>query len=160
MLPRQSQIWAVLKPSDSERRLVYSLAATFLGRMCLSGDVAGLSPDRWRVALAAQGLYGRVATIIKHGVSRLHRDLGESWRHPRGWQALLRLGADAREALVVVHAFGDAPGHISVPLPPGAWRVAEVFAETSAKPVESRKGVLVIPVAGDFSSSVIHLVLG
>ena len=35
MLPRQSQIWAVLHRADSDQRLAYSLAATFLGRMCL-----------------------------------------------------------------------------------------------------------------------------
>jgi alpha-galactosidase len=36
---RQLQIWAVLRKGDSARRLAYSLAATFLGRMCLSGDL-------------------------------------------------------------------------------------------------------------------------
>ncbi len=43
MLPRQSQIWAVLRKGDDQRRLVYSLAATFLGRMCISGDIVDLS---------------------------------------------------------------------------------------------------------------------
>ena len=157
MLPRQSQIWAVLKPSDSERRLIYSLAATFLGRMCLSGDVASLSPAQWRIALAAQTAYARVAPIIKHGRSRLHRGLGESWRHPRGWQALLRVADQGRDALVVAHAFGEAPARIYVPLPGGAWRVAERFGEQEAPTAEIRGADLVIPVAGDFSSTVLHL---
>jgi len=47
MLPRQSQIWAVLHAADSPQRIVYSLAATFLGRMCLSGDVLDLDEDQW-----------------------------------------------------------------------------------------------------------------
>ena len=34
----QKQIWAVVRESDSLERVCYSLAATFLGRMCLSGD--------------------------------------------------------------------------------------------------------------------------
>src|SRR6185295_152829 len=54
MLPRQSQIWAVLHRSDSMRRLGYSLAATFLGRMCLSGEIAELSDEQWQLVLAAQ----------------------------------------------------------------------------------------------------------
>lgn len=37
ILPRQSQIWAVLRKTDSARRLYYSIVNTFLGRMCLSG---------------------------------------------------------------------------------------------------------------------------
>ncbi len=160
MLPRQSQIWAVLKPTDSERRLVYSLAATFLGRMCLSGDVAGLSPTQWRIAIEAQSFYTRVAPIIKHGRSRLHRKLGESWRHPRGWQALIRTADDSREALVVTHAFGASPDRISVPLPPGDWHVKERFGEQAAAPAKLESGNLVVPLPGDFSGSVIRLVRG
>lgn len=157
MLPRQSQIWAVLKPSDTERRLVYSLAATFLGRMCLSGDVAGLSTDQWRTALAAQHLYDRVAPILKHGVSRLHRQLGESWRHPCGWQALSRVSADGQQALVVAHAFAGAPSVAPIPLPPGVWQVVESFAEPSAGPVVVQNSQLTLPFTGDFSAQVIHL---
>jgi alpha-galactosidase len=158
MLPRQSQIWAVLKPADSERRLVYSLAATFLGRMCLSGDVAALSAGQWRVALDAQRLYGEVAPVIKHGVSRLLRELGESWRHPRGWQALLRVSPHGDEALVVAHAFADAPGAIAVPLPAGAdWRVVNAFAEAAAPAPVVADGVLLLPMPGDFSARVVHL---
>ncbi|HSH95456.1 MAG TPA: glycoside hydrolase family 36 protein, partial [Roseimicrobium sp.] len=41
--PRQSQIWAVLYPDDTPERFVFSLTATFYGRMCLSGPVHDLS---------------------------------------------------------------------------------------------------------------------
>ena len=37
ILPRQSQIWAVLRKTDSPKRTAYSVINTFLGRMCLSG---------------------------------------------------------------------------------------------------------------------------
>ena len=40
ILPAQSQIWAVLRAKDDEKRLYYSLSNTFLGRMCLSGDMS------------------------------------------------------------------------------------------------------------------------
>src|SRR5690606_36107992 len=118
--------------TDTDRRLRYSLAATFVGRMCLSGDVAALSPAQWQTALDAQHLYGRVAPIIKHGVSRLHRDLGPSRRHPRRWQAMVRTSDDGRQALIVAHAFADTPTTAAIPLPPGDWRIVETFAETDA----------------------------
>ena len=35
ILPAQSQIWAVIRSKDDEKRLYYSLSNTFLGRMCL-----------------------------------------------------------------------------------------------------------------------------
>ena len=159
MLPRQSQIWAVLHPADSERRLVYSLAATFLGRMCLSGDVAGLSAAQWATALQAQELYGRVAPIIKHGVSRLHRALGESWRHPRGWQAMVRHTPDHREALVVAHAFADAPRQVAIPLPPGeGWTVRAFFSESGVIPAAVLGDSLGLRFPGPFSAQLIHLV--
>ena len=89
MLPRQSQIWAVLHASDDERRLAYSLAATFLGRMCLSGDIDTLSSRQWDLVQEAMRLYRQAAPIIKHGTSRHFGHVGESWRHPKGWQGVL-----------------------------------------------------------------------
>jgi alpha-galactosidase len=154
LLPRQNQIWAVLHASDSDRRLVYSLAATFLGRMCLSGEIAELSAAQWETALAAQRLYRKAAPIIKHGVTRRFARLGESWRRPRGWQAVRRVAKDGQSALVVVHAFEGAPKTIETPLPEGAWRVAEEFPRAESRVAGGR---LECPVDGDFSGRVVLL---
>lgn len=154
MLPRQSQIWAVLRAADSERRLVYSLAATFLGRMCLSGEVDALSKGQWQVVRQAQAFYRRVAPIIKHGRSRHFGTLGESWRHPVGWQAVRREHADGSSMLVVAHFFAGAPAQVSIPLPPGRWQVAEHFHAPGSR-VE--QGALHVPVAGDFSAAAVLL---
>lgn len=154
MLPRQSQIWAVLRAADSERRLVYSLAATFLGRMCLSGEVDALSADQWRVVRQAQAFYRRVAPIIKHGRSRRFGELGESWRHPTGWQAMRREQADGTSLLVVAHFFAGAPAQVTIPLSPGSWRCTDHFHAPGAR-VE--QGNLHLAVAGDFSASAVRL---
>ena len=154
VLPRQSQIWAVLHRSDSDRRLAYSLSAAFLGRMCLSGGIADLKPAQWELALAAQHLYRQVAPIIKRGTSRKFGELGESWRHPAGWQAVLRIAADGREGLVVVHGFSRAPRRVRVPLPVGRWTIAEKFPRMTAR-VAGRS--LEIGLPGDFSGGVLHI---
>ncbi len=132
ILPRQSQIWAVLHRTDSSQRLAYSLAATFLGRMCLSGEIAELSDEQWQLVLRAQRAYRKAAPIIKHGKSRLVGALGESWRHPSGWQAVVRTSLDARHALVVIHVFETAPSQIELPLPPGSWKIVEQFSSAEA----------------------------
>ena len=154
LLPRQNQIWAVLHAADSDRRLVYSLAATFLGRMCLSGEIAELSEEQWSVVRRAMALYRKAVPILKHGVSRRFATLGVSWRHPRGWQALRRVAKDGKSALVVVHAFEGVPASVNVTLPEGNWRIAEEFPRAESRVAGH---ALVCPVEGEFSGRVILL---
>lgn len=127
ILPRQNQIWAVLHPSDSPRRLEYSLAATFLGRMCLSGNITGLSLGQWARVEEAVAFYRRVAPVLKYGTSRLFGERGLSWRHPRGWQALRRVSSDGKRLLIVAHTFAEPPSEASVPLPEGNWQLEDAF---------------------------------
>ena len=114
----QSQIWAVLTKEDSIQRLCYSLAATFLGRMCLSGDIHNLSAEAWAFTQKAMNLYRKVWPIIKDGHSRRYGDYSISMRKLRGWQAVLREGCDG-DQLLVVHCFGNAPEQIDIPVGSG-----------------------------------------
>ncbi len=156
MLPRQSQIWAVLHRSDSMRRLAYSLAATFLGRMCLSGGIAELSEKQWDLVLNAQRLYRLAVPVIKHGRSRRFGQIGESWRHPRGWQAVVRTGSNGPQALVVIHTFAESPAEVEIPLPPSpaSWRIADSLTEPKASIVDQ---TLSLNLSGDFQGNVILL---
>ncbi|MES2438025.1 MAG: glycoside hydrolase family 36 protein [Verrucomicrobiota bacterium] len=151
ILPRQNQIWAVLHPQDSPQRLGYSLAATFLGRMCLSGDIGGLPDASWDFVRRAVALYERAAPVIKHGTSRRFGETGESWRHPHGWQAVARTSRHL--ALVVVHTFARAPEEVSVPLP-GGWGLVESLGNAPAAVAGDR---LVIRPGGDFTGGVFLL---
>ncbi len=129
ILPRQSQIWAVLRGTDGGNRLLYSLAATFLGRMCLSGDIGKLSASQLDVVRQAIGLYGHAAPIIRRGKSRHYGPTLTSWRAPQHWQAVLRTSSDERSALVVLHTFSlEDPQTVTVPLPKGDWEIAEYLA--------------------------------
>ncbi len=116
ILPRQSQIWCVIRKSDSLRRIAYSIAATFLGRMCLSGDVTDLSPEQWKMIDSGIAFYKEAAHVIKEGRSRLISHRGLSDRHPTGWQASVRTGVDG-DVLVTAHSFANPPeyGEIDVP---------------------------------------------
>ena len=155
LLPRQSQIWAVLHRTDSDARLVYSLAATFLGRMGLSGEITQLTGAQWALVQEAMRLYRRAVPVIKHGRSRHFGACGESWRHPTGWQAVVRAGADGQQALVVAHAFGQAPERVEIPLPTGdGWRVGGQFPGGS---VEVSGGGLCWQPPQDFSACVVLL---
>ncbi|MCW1925792.1 alpha-galactosidase [Luteolibacter arcticus] len=148
LLPRQNQIWAVLHPHDSLQRIRYSLAATFLGRMCLSGGIAGLPAESWQLVREMIGLYAEAAPVIKYGTSRRFGEIGESWRHPQGWQAVVRTSES--QVLVVLHAFAGAPAEVMVPLE-GGWEMREGFGSGSARLVD---GGMVVELAGDFSAGV------
>jgi alpha-galactosidase len=157
VLPRQSQIWAVLHREDSEARLRYSLAATFLGRMCLSGDYDRLSEAQLAIVQQATSLYRRAAPIIKHGVSRHFGQVGSSWRHPSGWQAVRRISADGQAALVVVHAFESAPSEVKVPLP-GKWQIAAQFSDPRLLAgIDDQGESLRLSPLGEFEAAVVLL---
>ena len=151
ILPRQNQIWAVLHPQDSVQRLRYSLAATFLGRMCLSGAIEKLTGEQWSVVKEAMDAYRLAAPVIKHGTSRKFAELGESWRRPQGWQALSRHSED--QWLIVVHGYENAPSSIEIPAPAGDWKLATRFGG-SGDPV-LRGGKVVLEIGGDFTGQVL-----
>lgn len=102
----QKQIWAVLRRGDSLRRLSYSLAATFLGRMCLSGDAMELGEAEWRFVRDGVAFYREVVLLIRDGTFRCERRGGESWQHLTGHQIVTVQSPDGARLLIVWHRFG------------------------------------------------------
>lgn len=129
ILPRQSQIWAVIRKSDSLKRIGYSIANTFLGRMCLSGDVTELSDAQWDVIERGISFYREISGIIRSGRSYRRGPKIVSDRHPKGYQILIR-DNDEGEVLVVIHCFnGELPEEIIVDLPgDGGFKIAGVYS--------------------------------
>lgn len=126
ILPAQSQIWAVLRQKDSEQRMYYSLCNTFLGRMCLSGDVYDLEDWQWKIVEESIGFYKLCAPVIRSGRSFRQGPHENSYNHLRGWQAVCRRGCETAQMLVVVNSFEDCPDTIEVKLPKAdeAWSIS------------------------------------
>lgn len=158
ILPRQSQIWAVLRKNDTAQRLAYSLAATFLGRMCLSGEVHDLSAAQWKLSVSAMELYRRVYPIIRDGHSTFHGETGKSWRHPQGWQAVLRTSKNGKRALLVAHTFGKAfPKSVQIPLAESGWKIDEAWPEKQGLPTTLKGKSLQLELTGEFRACVVNL---
>lgn len=143
ILPRQSQIWAVIRKTDSLKRIGYSIANTFLGRMCLSGDVTELSDDQWDVIDRGIAFYKEIAPIIKYGYTYRVGPKITSERHPHGWQGVIRVGENG-EAYVLIHMFyGDLPDTIDIALPRDCpQNIANIYSDVKDADIIIEEGIL------------------
>ena len=132
--PAQSQIWAVIRKEDSQKRIAYSLISTFLGRMCISGDVTDLSGVQWSLIAEGMDFYRKIAPVIRDGQSYRYGPKILSARHPEGWQAILRTGKEGG-AFLVIHQFdGPVPERIDIPLPSGCPEtIVRVYSDSAEK---------------------------
>ena len=153
ILPAQSQIWAVLRASDSIRRINYSLISTFLGVMCISGDVAHLNGEQWEKVEEGTGFYRKVRHIIRDGRSVFHGKTSDSWRHPEGWQAVVRTAGC--ETLAVIHTFGgEIPEKITLPVK--AERILRIMCSESNR-VSLADGKLCAEMKAPFEAVAVYL---
>ncbi len=104
--PEQTQIWAVMRAKDSDERIYYSLCATLLGRMGLSGDVYDLSDHQWKLIDEGLSFYKESAHIIKDGSTVVNIADALSYNDPEGSQLVIRETADS--ALLVFHRFRNS----------------------------------------------------
>ena len=152
ILPGQSQIWAVLRAKDSLRRINYSLVNTFLGVMCLSGDVADLSAEQWAKVDEGICFFKAVRGIIRDGISAFHGEVSRSWRHPEGWQAVCRTAGG--ETLTVIHTFGGKfPGQVSLPVT--GRRILRVMDSEESR-ITLENGMLTVELKAPFEAIAVH----
>ena len=153
ILPMQSQIWAVIRKDDSLRRINYSLVSTFLGAMCLSGDVTDLSAEQWGVIDRDVEFYRNVRHIIAHGDSKVVQNGVTSYSDLRGWQTVVR--DSGTEQLVTVHTFGgDVPSAIEIATGEGEV-LDSVMCEDTGWTFEG--GVLKVSPGAEFYAAAFHI---
>ena len=153
ILPGQSQIWAALRAKDSLRRINYSLVNTFLGVLCLSGDIWQLSPEQWAKVDEGIAFFKAVRRIIRDGVSVFHGELSQSWRHPEGWQAVCRTAGD--ETLAVIHTFGGKlPEAVRLPVPDG--RILRTMSSEGNR-ITMENGMLTVELKANFEAVAVHI---
>ena len=152
ILPAQSQIWAALRAKDSIRRINYSLINTFLGVMCLSGDIHELSAQQWAKVDEGIAFFREVRRIIRDGISAFYGEVSESWRHPEGWQAVSR--TEGGETLAVIHTFGGSFPR-SVTFPVAGSRILRVMNSEDNR-VTMENGKLTVELKASFEAVAVH----
>lgn len=154
ILPGQSQIWAVLRKEDSSERITYSLAAGFLGVLCLSGDVFDLNPAQWAQVEKGIEFYRSCAHLIRDGRSQFFGPKIQSYRQPQGWQAVMRTVEHTGQALVVAHHFaGQMPETVKIPMA-GAKALGKVFCGPGTQ-VELTEDGIAITFSKEFTAAAV-----
>ncbi|MBW3092951.1 alpha-galactosidase [Bifidobacterium sp. 82T10] len=132
ILPRQSQIWAVVRDEEPDDKLYYQICSGLLGRLCFSGDATAFAGRKNEIIRDGVAFYHEAAPVIDHGETHWYGPRLGSYSRPTGWQGIVRDGetgtaADGR-ALVVLHTFHDAPATITVPVDgPSVARIVRTF---------------------------------
>lgn len=159
ILPAQSQIWAVLRKNDDDKRVYYSLTNTFLGRMCLSGDMSEISSHQMEIVDKAISFYKKCVPIIKDGRNFRFGPAVKSYNRPLGWQCVFRTCEGS--AMAVVNTFETPGDRIEIDLDATGFASQdicydrfEVFARSSVKfSIENNK--LIIDKPEEFEGFVI-----
>lgn len=145
------QIWAVLRQEDDARRLYYSLAATFLGRMCLSGTIETLEPWQWETTLNAISKHREHSELLLASTTERLSNFGPSYNHPTGWQGVWRHGEST--STLVLHTFGNAPESIG-PIPCGQKMLRNILSAPFDQIRQTKDGI-VWESPGDFAGAVL-----
>lgn len=106
ILPSQSQIWAVMRAKDDDNRIYYSIVNTFLGRMCISGDVFDLNDHQWELIEEGMTFYNKASSIIDKGMTIRIDSFFGSYNKPQGEQLVIRK-LESRE-LIIFHRFENS----------------------------------------------------
>ena len=104
--PSQSQIWAVLRKEDSDSRIFYSMCATLLGRMGLSGDIYDIDKEHWNLIKEGISFYKKASDIIEKGATTFILATPKSYNTPQGEQIVIREYEGKK--LAVFHRFENS----------------------------------------------------
>lgn len=105
-------IWCTVHQSDTIQNLQYHLIATFLGRICMSGDIRNLSVKQWQVIDEAFKFYQENATLISNGMPFRYGTKVLSYQSPKGYQISGFMdGSDiesSQNVLMLIYRFGTS----------------------------------------------------
>lgn len=105
--PRTLQIWASVLPRHDTSEIYFTMVKAMLGRICLSGNLAGLSEEQKAIVKSGVEYYDTIKDVIRDGETVLiDTDEIRSLRHPKGTIRLMRKSADGKKLLCYALSYG------------------------------------------------------
>lgn len=152
---RKNQIWAVVNDGYSIRDIRYTIAKTFFGRMCLSGDVASLPQEKEILVKQFVDLYKKATYILEDDENYYFGNTDLKYRDLIGEQAVLKISKDGSGALAIVHGFKNAQPIVLKHPWLDSYEISDIIAPENVH-LEQTNGELCVGV-GDFDACVLHL---
>lgn len=122
-------IWCVVHPEESPDELYFHLIATFLGRVCLSGDIRQLQPSQWQIIDQCLAFYQHYAALIAQGAPFREGPAVLSYHDPVGYQ--ISGFKQDKQMLVLVFGYNlPARRFVNLDIPTG-WRLTDVVGSTA-----------------------------
>lgn len=154
ILPAQSLIWAVMRPEMDRKRLRYLLTTTFLGRMCLSGDVEKLRQWQWELISEAIAFYKMCTDTIGNAKVFRKGPKVQSYAKPEGYQIIGLSGENG--ILLVIHTF-SYEGSIEEKIDKmEKYRLSGRFGDENVKIALKEKNILEISRMNSFDGIVLR----
>lgn len=152
MRPEKCQIWCVVRRTDSLRRICYSMAAAFMGVLCISGDIAHLDEKQWEMVERGIAFYRRLYALQTEGTTSFYGTEQKSYRKLRGWQGIWRQGKDSKQSCLVLHAFEEEQ---EIRIPVEGIYVPECIYEADRHELWFEKGMLAVKMKEKYDAMAI-----
>lgn len=125
-------IWCVVHPEDTINQLQYHLLASFLGRVCLSGDVRNLSSKQWQIIDIGLKFYQKYSELISSGFIFRFGTNVLSYHDPEGYQIVgfsdQKEINDSKKVLLIIHQFKNSKQvQVSLPAKLRGWHIVDQF---------------------------------
>ena len=152
----KNQIWGVVSNDYSEEEIRYSLVKTLYGRLCISGDIAGLSSEKYSIVSSFSDFYNSVKYILKNDRLIILTDTsGLKYLDPIGTQASLKISEDRSGALLIVHGFNNSTPFELTDDFLTDYEIESVFSGPNTEIIKADNRIRI--ALSDFDATAIHL---
>lgn len=118
--PRKLQIWATIRDDYDENDTYFTVAKSMLGRMCLSGNLAGRTENICRAIREGVAFYAKIKDVVKSGETiKIARENITYLRNIHGVQTLTRLSEDGTKLLWYCFVIGKPGAQVQTRVPKG-----------------------------------------
>ncbi|UYN56294.1 alpha-galactosidase [Lacticaseibacillus chiayiensis] len=137
-------IWCVVHPDDQLHELQFHLIATFLGRICMSGDIRKLSQEQWQTIDTGFAFYHQCNRLIATGFPFRRGPKILSYANPVGYQISGfcdgKTLEESHQVLVLVFGFNQETAQtMSLDMDATKWQLTDEFGAENLTVHNSKK---------------------